>query len=138
MLPVFSDELLTEQIVQNYLSNAFHYVKKGGKIRISASSLMSKDPPSARLSVYNDGDLIPDEALDQIWNKFYKVDKARTRSYGGSGIGLSVVKAAVERLGGSCGVRNLKEGVIELASRDKTLREKVPVSEIHEAIRRYL
>ena len=41
----------------------------------------------------------------------YKVDKARTRSYGGSGIGLSVVKAAVDRLGGSCGVRNLKDGV---------------------------
>ncbi len=110
-LPVVSDELLTEQIVQNYLSNAFHYVKTGGKIRVSACRLENDTLPSARLSVYNDGDLIPEEALDQLWNKFYKVDKARTRSYGGSGIGLSVVKAAVERLGGSCGVRNLKEGV---------------------------
>ena len=49
--------------------------------------------------------------LDQVWDKFYKVDKARTRSYGGSGIGLSIVKAIMNSHGGSCGVRNCEDGV---------------------------
>ncbi|MBO4872592.1 MAG: HAMP domain-containing protein [Lachnospiraceae bacterium] len=107
-LPVESDELLTEQIVQNYLSNAFHYVKKNGLVRVSAKQ---KGETGALISVYNEGDPIPETALTQIWNKFYKVDKARTRSYGGSGIGLSLVKASAERLGGGCEVKNTDGGV---------------------------
>lgn len=103
-----SDELLTEQIVQNYVSNAFHYVKKNGQIRISAQP---KGENGALISVYNEGDPIPEAALPQIWNKFYKVDKARTRSYGGSGIGLSLVKASADRLGGGCDVKNTGDGV---------------------------
>ncbi|MBO4838617.1 MAG: HAMP domain-containing protein [Lachnospiraceae bacterium] len=106
-LPVVSDELLLEQILQNYLSNAFHYVKDGGLVRVSAEP----QEGGALISVYNEGEPIPEEALEQVWNKFYKVDKARTRTYGGSGIGLSVVKAAAELLGGSCGVENLDGGV---------------------------
>jgi signal transduction histidine kinase len=43
--------------------------------------------------------------------KFYKVDKARTREYGGNGIGLSIVKAIVESMGKQCGVRNVSDGV---------------------------
>ena len=66
----------------------------------------------ALISVYNEGEPIPEEALEQVWNKFYKVDKARTRAYGGSGIGLSVVKAAAELLGGRCGVENRDGGVV--------------------------
>ncbi|MBP3729334.1 MAG: HAMP domain-containing protein [Lachnospiraceae bacterium] len=106
-LRVCSDELLVEEILQNYLSNAFHHVKKGGLIRVSAEAMEE----GALIRVCNEGEPIPEEALDQIWNKFYKVDKARTRSYGGSGIGLSVVKAAVDVLGGSCRVENGPEGV---------------------------
>jgi signal transduction histidine kinase len=107
-LPVVSDELLLEQILQNYLSNAFHYVKDGGLVRVSAAP----EEGGALISVYNEGEPIPEEALEQVWNKFYKVDKARTRAYGGSGIGLSVVKAAAELLGGRCGVENRDGGVV--------------------------
>lgn len=107
-LMVESDELLLEQMVQNYISNAFQYVREGGLIRIQAQARGEK---GAVFSVYNEGDLIPEEDLDQIWNKFYKVDKARTRSYGGSGIGLSVVKAAAEHLGGGCRGENKENGV---------------------------
>ncbi len=107
-LPVESDELLTEQIVQNYISNAFHYVKKGGLVRVSAEQ---KGETGALISVFDEGDPIPEAALPQIWNKFYKVDKARTRSYGGSGIGLSLVKVSAERLGGGCDARNTGDGV---------------------------
>ena len=48
--------------------------------------------------VFNTGDAIPEEDLEKIWIKFYKVDKARTREYGGSGIGLSIVKAIMESM----------------------------------------
>lgn len=49
-----------------------------------------------RVKVFNSGNPIPEEDIDKIWVKFYKVDKARTREYGGSGIGLSIVKAIME------------------------------------------
>ena len=64
-----------------------------------------------RVSVFNTGDPIPGEDLDKIWIKFYKVDKARTREYGGSGIGLSIVKAIMDSMNQKCGVLNYDNGV---------------------------
>ena len=64
-----------------------------------------------KIGVYNDGEQIPEEDIPLIWDKFFKVDKARTREYGGSGIGLSIVKAIVESHGQSCGVENREKGV---------------------------
>ena len=52
-----------------------------------------------------------DEDIERIWEKFYKVDKARTREYGGNGIGLSIVKAILDNYKASYGARNLKDGV---------------------------
>ena len=49
--------------------------------------------------------------MGQIWDKFYKVDKARTREYGGTGIGLSIVKAIMESMGQAYGVINHENGV---------------------------
>ena len=57
------------------------------------------------------GKQIPEEDLDNVWIKFYKVDKARTREYGGSGIGLSIVKAIMESFHRECGVLNHEDGV---------------------------
>ncbi len=64
-----------------------------------------------RVFVFNTGKHIPDEDIDNIWIKFYKVDKARTREYGGNGIGLSIVKAIMDSLGKECGVMNVDGGV---------------------------
>ena len=64
-----------------------------------------------RTSVFNTGSPIPEEDLEKIWVKFYKVDKARTRAYGGSGIGLSIVKAIMESMNQEYGVRNREDGV---------------------------
>ena len=61
--------------------------------------------------MFNTGELIPDEDIALIWDKFYKVDKARTREYGGSGVGLSIVKASMELLGQDYGVENRPDGV---------------------------
>ena len=64
-----------------------------------------------RVSVFNTGKNIPENELDNIWIKFYKVDKARTRAYGGNGIGLSIVKAIMDRHEKKCGAINRPDGV---------------------------
>ena len=64
-----------------------------------------------RVTVFNTGKPIAEDELKNIWIKFYKVDKARTRAYGGNGIGLSIVKAIMDRHNRECGVRNLPDGV---------------------------
>jgi signal transduction histidine kinase len=65
-----------------------------------------------RVAVFNCGKHIAEEDLDKIWVKFYKVDKARTREYGGNGIGLSIVKAAMDAHNQKCGVANVDGGVV--------------------------
>ena len=102
---IFFDEFMAELVVSNFLSNAIHYASGDKKIKISLN------PKTGRLLVYNSGDAIPDESIDRIWEKFYKADKARSRAYGGSGIGLSVVAAIGDAMSASYGVKNLSDGV---------------------------
>jgi len=73
---------------------------------------LQKRDDKIRISVFNTGDPIPEESLPYLWDKFYKVDKARTREYGGSGVGLSIVKAIMESINQQYGVENLKDGVL--------------------------
>ena len=104
---VWADEFLTEEVLTNYVSNAIHHCGNEKLVRIR----MEKQEDTVRIFVYNTGDPIPEDSLDKIWDKFYKVDKARTREYGGSGIGLSIVKAIMDRMHQSCGVLNRPGGV---------------------------
>lgn len=105
---VYSDEYYVEEIFGNYFTNAVNHVDKNRVIKIDASIINDE---VVRVSVYNTGENIPEESLNRLFDKFYKVDKARTREYGGSGIGLSIVKAIMQRLGESYGVINEKDGV---------------------------
>ncbi len=104
---VWGDEFQIEEVLTNYLSNAIHYA--GGEKRIRIFYTDRGD--LLRISVFNTGEHIPEEDLDKVWEKFYKVDKARTREYGGSGIGLSIVRAIMESHHCACGVLNCAEGV---------------------------
>ncbi len=104
---VWADEFKTEQVLTNYISNAIHYA--GGEKRIEVTVEPREDV--VRVEVFNTGSHIPEEDLERIWDKFYKVDKARTREYGGNGIGLSIVKAIMDSFHRSCGVRNEEDGV---------------------------
>ncbi len=72
---------------------------------------MEKRDDLVHVSVFNTGERIPKEDIDKVWIKFYKVDKARTREYGGSGIGLSIVKAIMDAHHMQCGVQNRENGV---------------------------
>lgn len=105
---VWGDEFKLEEVVTNYISNAIHHVD--GDMQIEVDILHHED--KVRVSVFNTGQQIPEESLDKVWIKFYKVDKARTREYGGSGIGLSIVKAIMESHHQKYGVYNRKDGVV--------------------------
>lgn len=104
---VWADEYLVEQVVTNYISNALNHVDGAKIIEIK----LIRHDDVIRVAVFNTGENIPEEELDKIWIKFYKVDKARTREYGGSGIGLSIVKAIMKSLNMECGVLNRPIGV---------------------------
>lgn len=104
---MWGDEFQIEEVVTNYLSNAIHYASGEKRIRIFYTCGESV----LRVSVFNTGERIPEADLSRVWDKFYKVDKARTREYGGSGIGLSIVKAIMESHHRACGVRNHGDGV---------------------------
>ena len=116
-LHVWGDEFKVEEVITNYVTNAIHYAKNEKKIDIRCT----QENGVIRTSVFNTGDAIPEEELDKIWIKFYKVDKARTREYGGSGIGLSIVKAIMESMNQQCGVKNYDNGVEFWFTLDTTL-----------------
>ncbi len=104
---VWADEYMVEEVLTNYISNAFHHVEGERLIEVR----LAPKETGIRVSVFNTGAQIPEEDLKHIWIKFYKVDKARTREYGGSGIGLSIVKAIMEAHNRSYGVINHASGV---------------------------
>ena len=104
---VWADEFKTEQVLTNYISNAIHYASGEKRIEVN----IKQKEEAVRVEVFNTGSHIPEEDIDQIWDKFYKVDKARTREYGGNGIGLSIVKAIMDSFHRECGVRNEENGV---------------------------
>lgn len=110
---VFADDFYIEQVLTNYLTNAIKNVminednKKIIKIKNEILQGMNK----VRISVFNTGKNIREEDLNRIWNRFYKVDESRNRDDGGTGIGLSFVKAVMSNYGNNYGVINKDDGV---------------------------
>lgn len=105
---VWGDEFMIEEVYTNYLTNAIHHAPEDGNVTVS---LEHRDK-ILRVNVFNEGNPIPEEELQKIWIKFYKVDKARTREYGGSGIGLSIVAATMKQHGRDFGAYNQETGVV--------------------------
>lgn len=104
---VNADEFKIEEVITNYMNNAMNHLEGERLIRIG----VEQQGDEVQVSVFNTGETIPEEDIPNLWTKFFKVDKARTRTYGGSGIGLSIVKAIVDTHGGRCGVCNRENGV---------------------------
>lgn len=94
------------EILDNLASNALRHCKPGGTIRVE----LRKEEGLARLTVENEGEPIPEEDLPQLWEPFYRGDKSRNRDSGGTGLGLTIVRAAVLAHGGSYGVENRPSG----------------------------
>lgn len=105
---VWADEFKTEEVFMNYFTNAVNHC--GGEKIIDIR--FEQREGKVRIGVFNTGEQIPEESLEHLWEKFYKVDKARTREYGGTGVGLSIVKAIMESMNQAYGVENYSNGVL--------------------------
>ena len=100
------------QIITNYLTNAIKHVKDvDGEKYIKITNVVLQDKQKAKVTVFNTGDNISEENLNRIWNRFFKADEARNRDDGGSGIGLSIVRAIMNNFGNDYGVKNKPKGV---------------------------
>ncbi len=104
---VWGDEFKIEEVFMNYFSNAMNHVNEKKEILIQY--YLTEE--LVRVKVYNSGEKIPEDSLPHLFEKFYKVDKARTREYGGSGVGLSIVKAIMDSHNQKFGVENRSDGV---------------------------
>ncbi|AQR95235.1 HAMP domain-containing sensor histidine kinase [Clostridium saccharoperbutylacetonicum] len=104
---VYGDMTRVEQVITNYINNAINHIDEKKIIKIGEEIINDK----VRINIFNTGKYIPEEALEKIWKSFYKVDKARTRAYGGYGLGLSIVRALMELHNNACGVENINDGV---------------------------
>ncbi len=94
-----------EQVLINLINNAVVYVQEGGQIEVG----LEKDEENVKITVKDNGPGIPEEDLPRIFERFYRVDKARSRSLGGSGLGLSIAEEIVKAHGGKILVES-KEG----------------------------
>ena len=99
---VYGWKKILQDVVSNLLDNAVRYNKKGGKVVVEAKSEDNK----VSLSVSDTGIGIPEDSLERIFERFYRVDKSRSREKGGTGLGLSIVKNGVERMGGEIKVES--------------------------------
>ncbi len=96
-LAVMADRTRLEQVLVNLLDNAVKFNRPGGEVRVDAQA----EDGHVQISVSDTGIGIPSEDLPRIFERFYRVDKARSRAVGGTGLGLSIVKRAVEQMKGS-------------------------------------
>jgi two-component system phosphate regulon sensor histidine kinase PhoR len=98
----WADPQAVEQILTNLLDNALKYTAEGGSIGVSTE----EDGDFVRIRVRDTGIGIPESDLGRIFERFYRVDKARSRELGGTGLGLSIVKHLVQQLGGEISVES--------------------------------
>ena len=108
---VFADDFYVEQVISNYFTNAIKNVKEvDSKKQIKITTRKSVEQGKVRITIFNTGKNIPDEDMNRIWNRFYKIDSARNRE-NGNGIGLALVKAIMSKYNNSYGVNNVENGV---------------------------
>ena len=97
-----------EQVVVNLLSNAIRYTPDGEKIHVSV--IETED--TVKIEIENTGNPIPEESLEKIWDRFYRLDASRSRHTGGTGLGLSIVKNILDLHHAEYGVYNTTNSVV--------------------------
>ena len=109
---VYADDFYIEQVISNYITNAIKHTKDiNGKKYIQIENTVDIEKNKVRVKVFNTGESIPEEHINRIWNRFYKLDESRNRQAGGTGIGLSFVKAIMNSYENAYGVINKDNGV---------------------------
>ncbi|MEM7388106.1 MAG: HAMP domain-containing sensor histidine kinase, partial [Verrucomicrobiota bacterium] len=102
---VLADPRLLERSLANVIRNAFLYAKDAGPITIAVDF---PDVEHTRILVMDEGDGVPEDALEHLFDPFYRPETARTRETGGTGLGLSIVKMGIESCQGTVSARNRK------------------------------
>ncbi len=101
--PVYADKYDIERVVLNILTNSIKYTKDAGEIKIYVGFVYN----DAYIKVFDNGIGIPEDDLNRIFERFYRVDKARTREMGGTGLGLSIAKEILDKNGGSIDIKSV-------------------------------
>lgn len=114
--PVKADKDGIERVVLNILTNSIKYTKDGGNIKIYVGFVYN----DAYIKVIDNGIGIPEEDLNRIFERFYRVDKARTREMGGTGLGLSIAKEILDQNNGSIDIKSEKGKGTEVVIRIPT------------------
>ena len=97
---VLADPGGLRQILSNLFDNAIRYTPEGGRVIVSLRAANDNDDDFIELDIRDNGNGIPRDSLPRIFERFYRVDAARSRNEGGTGLGLSIVKHLVERMSG--------------------------------------
>ncbi len=105
---VNADSSRIEQVLTNYLSNAIKHVSGENLIKCT---ILETPESKIKVTIYNSGEHIAEEDLPRLWTRFYKVDSSRNREVGGTGIGLSLVKAIMNKHKENFGAQNVDGGV---------------------------
>ena len=100
--PVFADRDDIERVILNIFTNSIKYTPDGGLIKIYVGFVYN----DAYIKIIDDGIGIPEEDLNRIFERFYRVDKARSRENGGTGLGLSIAKEILDKNGGSIDIKS--------------------------------
>ena len=100
--PVYADKDGIERVVLNILTNSIKYTKENGTIKIYVGFVYN----DAYIKIIDNGLGIPEKDLNRIFERFYRVDKARTREMGGTGLGLSIAKEILDKNGGSIDIKS--------------------------------
>ncbi len=112
VIMVYADDFYIEQVLTNYITNAIKYsIEINGEKVVRIENEILEDTNKVRIKVFNTFEEFSKDDMVRIWNRFYKADESRNRDKGGSGIGLSLVKAIMNNYGNSYGVRNVAGGV---------------------------
>lgn len=104
---VYADKRRMEQVLTNALSNAMRYSYPNTCIELYVVG----GADSVRVTVNNAGKSIPEEMLEHVWDRFYRVDPSRSKESGGSGLGLSIVREILVQHGVGFGIKNIEGGV---------------------------
>ena len=111
-IEVFADDFYIDQVFTNYITNAIKYSTPiNGKKEIKIRNEIKQDTNKVRVTIFNTNEGLTDEDILRIWNRFYKADESRNRDKGGTGIGLSLVKAIMNNYGNDYGARNVAGGI---------------------------
>ena len=112
IIKVYADDFYIDQVLTNYITNAIKYATEiNGEKRVRIENKLNEENNKVRIKVFNTFIQFSEEEINRIWNRFYKIDASRNRENGGNGIGLSLVKAIMNKNGNKYGVKNVAGGV---------------------------